>query len=56
MQKVPLKKGLEEQAVQQILQDDSKEAANHEEVLEVGRMRADDVRRLVEYVICNFNL
>lgn len=51
-----VEKSLEEQSVQRILQDDSKEAANHEEVLEVGRMRANDIRRLVEHVICNFNL
>ncbi|KAL9940682.1 hypothetical protein V8E36_000170 [Tilletia maclaganii] len=29
------------------------EAANHEEVLEVGRRRANDMRRLVETVICD---
>lgn len=49
-------KGLGEEAVRKILQDDSKEAANHEEVLEVGKMRADDIRQLVEHVICNFSL
>lgn len=36
-----------------IVEHDSKEAANHEEVLEVGRMRAEDVRKLVEHVICH---
>ncbi|CAD6884594.1 unnamed protein product [Tilletia laevis] len=32
------------------------EAANHEEVLEVGRKRANDMRRLVETVICETEL
>ncbi|KAK0565158.1 Purine nucleoside phosphorylase [Tilletia horrida] len=32
------------------------EAANHEEVLEVGRKRANDMRRLVETVICDTEL
>lgn len=47
---------MEQEAVERILGEDSKEAANHEEVLEVGKMRADDIRRLVEHVICNVKL
>lgn len=39
--------------VERITTEDSKEAANHEEVLEVGKLRADDVRKMVEYVVCN---
>ncbi|KAN0064892.1 Purine nucleoside phosphorylase [Thecaphora frezii] len=38
-------------ALQQI-QADKNEAANHEEVLEVGRIRAEDIRKLVESVVC----
>ncbi|PWN91366.1 inosine guanosine and, partial [Acaromyces ingoldii] len=34
-----------------MLQQDAGEAANHQEVLEVGRKRADDIRRLVQHVI-----
>lgn len=34
------------------VEKDRKEAANHEEVLEVGRRRAEDMRRLVEAVVC----
>jgi purine-nucleoside phosphorylase len=47
---------MEQQAVEKILGEDSKEAANHKEVLEVGKMRADDIKKLVEHVICNFKL
>lgn len=36
-----------------MLQQDAGEAANHQEVLEVGRKRADDIRRLVQHVICH---
>ncbi len=35
---------------------DKKAAANHEEVLEVGKRRADDIRKLVETVICQTSL
>jgi purine-nucleoside phosphorylase len=38
------------------LREDRAEAANHEEVLEVGRLRADEIRMLVEHVICNTHL
>ncbi|EPQ30476.1 uncharacterized protein PFL1_02002 [Pseudozyma flocculosa PF-1] len=31
---------------------DKNEAANHEEVLEVGRIRAEDMRKLVQSVVC----
>jgi purine-nucleoside phosphorylase len=35
---------------------DKKAAANHEEVLEVGKRRGEDLRRLVETVICQTEL
>lgn len=35
------------------LRQDRAEAANHEEVLEVGRLRAEEVRKLIEHVVCN---
>ncbi|UZJ54607.1 hypothetical protein CBS101457_003927 [Exobasidium rhododendri] len=54
--KEAVEKGQDIDDVRRILQDDSKEAASHEEVLEVGKMRAEDIRKLVEHVICNFEL
>jgi purine-nucleoside phosphorylase len=54
--KSAVENNMTQEEVQRILADDSKEAANHEEVLEVGKMRADDIRKLVEHVICNFQL
>lgn len=54
--KKAVEEGKQEEDVRKVLQADSKEAANHEEVLEVGRMRADDIRRLVEHVLCHVAL
>ena len=54
--KAAVEQGQTEEAVRKVLSDDSKEAANHEEVLEVGKMRADDIRRLVENVVCTVRL
>lgn len=35
---------------------DLQEAANHEEVLEVGRRRAEDIRKIVQMVVCGADL
>lgn len=51
--KAAAEKGVALEEIQNITKEDSKEAADHEEVLEVGRLRAEDVRKIVEYVICN---
>ncbi|EST07394.1 Nucleoside phosphorylase domain protein [Kalmanozyma brasiliensis GHG001] len=42
-----------EDSVKRVLQEDVGEAANHEEVLEAGKMRAEDMRRLVAEVVCS---
>lgn len=42
-----------EDSVKRVLQEDVAEAANHEEVLEAGKMRAEDMRRLVAEVVCS---
>ena len=39
--------------VNKVLNADTAEAANHDEVLEAGRMRADDMRMLVEQVVAS---
>lgn len=49
--KAAVAKGMTAADVQAVVDADGKEAANHEEVLEAGKMRADDVRRLVEHVV-----
>lgn len=41
---------------QETAKKDLDEAANHEEVLEVGRRRAEDVRKIVEMVVCGADL
>jgi len=41
---------------QETSKKDLEEAANHEEVLEVGRRRAEDVRKIVEIVVCGAGL
>jgi purine-nucleoside phosphorylase len=54
--KEAVEKGQDIEEVRKILEDDGREAASHEEVLQVGKMRAEDIRKLVEHVICNFEL
>jgi purine-nucleoside phosphorylase len=54
--KEAVEKGKTEEDVQKILQEDGKEAANHEEVLPVGKMRAGEIQKLVQHVICNVKL
>ncbi|KAK0564758.1 Purine nucleoside phosphorylase [Tilletia horrida] len=48
--------GQQEDAGKAAAAKEKAEAANHEEVLEVGRKRANDMRRLVETVICDTEL
>lgn len=49
-------KGMTQAQVKAELDADAKEAANHEEVLQVGAMRAEDVRKLVEHVISHVQI
>lgn len=41
---------------QETAKKDLDEAANHEEVLEVGRRKAEEVRKIVEMVVCGADL
>ncbi|PWN50759.1 inosine guanosine and [Violaceomyces palustris] len=50
------KEGEHTSSSNQAQKKDDKEAANHEEVLEVGRMRAEDMRKLVQTVVCQTRL
>lgn len=47
---------LVETLVEKTLQQDQAEAANHEEVLEAGAKRAEDIRRLVAHVVSSTQL
>ena len=42
-----------ENVVKKVLEEDQGEAANHEEVLEAGAKRAEDMRKLVAEVVCS---
>ncbi|PWY97983.1 inosine guanosine and [Testicularia cyperi] len=45
-----------EDQIEKLLQQDNAEAATHDEVLEAGAARADDIRRLVAHVVCTTRL
>lgn len=42
-----------EQTIANLLKQDNTEAATHQEVLDAGAARADDIRRLVTHVVCS---